>query len=198
MTSRRWIIAAAALLAAPVLAGCSAGFHANTNQPYMPVEGAALIDHAAALPTYGGRQGLTIPQVFILGPDAGAQLAQGGKAPLYLNALSYGGDALQAVTAEGLGTVTLASPIELPANQLVNTGKPTPQVMIDGLAKPLHGGESFKLTFQFAKAGAVTLDVPVVTRSREYTAYPMAPGATPAPTPTASPTPSEGHSEGGH
>ncbi|GAA2778872.1 hypothetical protein GCM10020219_057800 [Nonomuraea dietziae] len=100
------------------------------------------------------------------------------------------------VVAEGLGNVKLAAPIALPSNQGVNTGKPTPQIMIEGLTKPLSGGESVKLDLQFANAGVVPVTVPVITRSREYMAYPMAPGATPAPpkpTPSATAAAESGH-----
>ena len=185
MTSRRWIVVAAAFLAAPALAGCGAGFDATTNKPYAPNEAQALIDQGS----YGTR-GIQIPQAFILGPDAGAQLAWRGSAPIYLNILNTAGtaDTLQAVSAGNMGTAKVTAPIQLPSNQLVNTGKPAPQIMLEAISKSLRGGETIKLDLQFANAGIVSLNVPVVTRSREYKDYPPAPNATPAPTP--SPTPS--------
>lgn len=71
--------------------------------------------------------------------------------------------------------------------------------MLEGLSKALRGGESVKLDLTFANAGVVSLDVPVVTRSREFKEYPPAPGATAAPTPTPSATPSDEHAtESGH
>ncbi|WP_246268763.1 copper chaperone PCu(A)C [Nonomuraea typhae] len=191
MTSRRWIVAAASLLAAPVLAGCAAGFDANTNKPYAPTEGAALIQSGK----YGSR-GVQIPQAFILGPDVGAQLAQGGQAPVYLNVLSPGGDTIEAVTTD-VGTAKLVAPVNVPAGVLTSTGKPTPQILIQSLAKPLKGGETVAVSIQFARAGTVEMSVPVVSRSREYTAYPPAPGATPAPAPTSSPSASP-TTGGGH
>ncbi|MER6509192.1 copper chaperone PCu(A)C [Nonomuraea sp. NPDC001636] len=186
MTSRRWIVVAAAFLAAPVLAGCGAGFDANTNKPYAPNEAVALIDQGA----YGTR-GIHIPQAFILGPDSGAQLPWRGSAPIYLNILNTGGaaDTLQAVSAGSVGSVKVATPIQLPPNQLVNTGKPQPQLMLESISTSLRGGESVRLDLQFANAGTVTLTVPVVTRSREFKDYPAAPNATPVATPSASPTP---------
>ncbi|MFI7419648.1 copper chaperone PCu(A)C [Nonomuraea sp. NPDC049684] len=186
MTSRRWIVVAAAFLAAPVLAGCGAGFDANTNKPYAPNEAVALIDQGA----YGTR-GIHIPQAFILGPDSGAQLPWRGSAPIYLNILNTAGaaDTLQAVSAGSVGSVKVATPIQLPPNQLVNTGKPQPQLMLESISTSLRGGESVRLDLQFANAGTVTLTVPVVTRSREFKDYPAAPNATPAPTPSASATP---------
>lgn len=193
VTSRRWIVATAALLAAPVLAGCSAGFGANTAKPYAPNEAGVLIEQGK----YGSR-GIQIPQAFVLGPDSGAQLAWRGSAPIYLNIINTAGapDTLTAVSAGPLGNVKVATPIQLPSNQLVNTGKPTPQLILEGLSKSLRGGETVKLDLTFANAGLVSLNVPVVTRSREFKDYPPAPGATAAPTPT--PTPSATESEAAH
>ncbi|MEV0622598.1 copper chaperone PCu(A)C [Nonomuraea sp. NPDC050404] len=185
MTSPRWIVVAAAFLAAPVLTGCGAGFDATTNKPYAPNEAQVLIENGKY-----GKSGIHIPQAFILGPDSGAQLAWRGSAPIYLNILNTAGapDTLQAVSAGNMGTVKVTAPIQLPSNQLVNTGKPTPQIMLEAIPKSLRGGESIKLDLQFAKAGVVSMDVPVVTRSREFKDYPPAPNATPPPSPTPTPT----------
>ncbi|GAA3645128.1 hypothetical protein GCM10022224_004630 [Nonomuraea antimicrobica] len=185
VTSRRWIVVAAAFLAAPVLVGCGAGFDATTNKPYAPNEAQALIEKGK----YGNQSGINIPQAFILGPDSGAQLPWRGSAPIYLNILNTGApDTLQAVSAGTLGSVKVTAPIQLPSNQLVNTGKPTPQLMLESISKSLRGGETIKLDLQFANAGVVSMNVPVVTRSREFAEYPPAPGATPAPTPSATPS----------
>ncbi|MET7337106.1 copper chaperone PCu(A)C [Nonomuraea sp. NPDC005650] len=193
MTSRRWIVVAAAFLAAPVLAGCGAGFDATTNKPYAPNEAQVLIENGA----YGTR-GIQIPQAFILGPDAGAQIAWRGSAPIYLNILNTAEtpDTLQAVSAGNMGTVKVTAPIQLPSKQLVNTGKPAPQIMLEAIPKSLRGGESIKLDLQFANAGIVSMNVPVVTRSREFKDYPPAPNATAAPTP--SPSASASASEEAH
>ncbi|TDD18325.1 copper chaperone PCu(A)C, partial [Nonomuraea diastatica] len=160
-----------------MIAGCGAGFDATTNQPYAPNEAQVLIEKGA----YGTR-GIHIPQAFILGPDPGAQLAWRGSAPIYLNILNKSDtpDTLQTITAGGMGEVKVTAPIQLPVGQLVNTGKPTPQIMLESIPKSLRGGESIKLDLQFAKAGVVSMNVPVVTRSREYQDYPPAPNATPA------------------
>lgn len=184
MTRRRWIVAAAVFLAAPVLAGCSAGFDADTNKPYAPNEAGVLFDQAKNYGTHG----IQIPQAFILGPDSGAQLVYGGSAPVYLNILNTNGapDTLTAVNAGTMATAKVTTPIQLPSNQLVNTGKPSPQIMLEGISKGLRGGESIRLDLQFANAGVVSMNVPVVTRSREFKDYPPAPNATAAPTPTPS------------
>lgn len=185
MTSRRWIVTAAAFLAAPVLAGCSVGFDANTNKPYAPVEAAALIERGAY-----GKQTIHIPRAFILGPDSGGQIPWRGSAPLYVTLLNTGGapDTLQAVSAGNAAAVKLAAPIQLPVNQLVDTGKPSPQIKLESIAKALRGGESIRLDFQFANAGTVSMNVPVVTRSREFATYPAVEGAIPPPSPSPTPT----------
>ncbi|MFC4013412.1 copper chaperone PCu(A)C [Nonomuraea purpurea] len=193
VTRPRWIVVAAAFLTAPVLAGCGAGFDANTNKPYAPNEAQVLMDNGAY-----GKSGIHIPQAFVLGPDSGAQLAWLGSAPIYLNILNTNGapDTLQAVSAGNMGKVKMTAQVPLPANQLVNTGKPTPQLMLEAIPRSLRGGETIKLDLQFANAGVVSLNVPVVTRSREFKDYPPAPNATPAATPSASPSATqaaEGH-----
>ncbi|HEX4818344.1 MAG TPA: copper chaperone PCu(A)C [Nonomuraea sp.] len=187
VTSRRWIAAAAAFLAAPLLAGCGAGFDATTNKPYAPNEAQVLIENGA----YGHRSGIHIPQAFILGPNRGTLLPWRGSAPIYLNILNTAAapDTLQAVSAGNMGAVKVTAPIQLPSNQLVNTGKPSPQLMLEAIPRSLRGGETIRLDLQFANAGTVSLNVPVVTRSREFEEYPPPPGApTPTPSPTATPS----------
>ncbi|MFG1941582.1 copper chaperone PCu(A)C [Nonomuraea sp. NPDC048826] len=193
MTSRRWIAAAAAFLAAPVLAGCSAGFDANTNQPYAPVEAAALIDQGAY-----GKQSIHIPQAFVLGPESGGQLPWRGNAPVYLTILNDGSaaDTLQAVSAGEVAEAKLAAPLQLPPGQLVKSEPAKPQIVLEGLSKALRGGETIQLDLQFASAGTITLNVPVVPHNREYASYPAVQGAIPAPTP--SPTPTDEAAEEAH
>ncbi|MBB2909278.1 copper(I)-binding protein [Streptosporangium becharense] len=177
----RAIAAAAFLAAAPALAGCGAGFDATTNKPYAPTEALAV----------NTEQGIKISQAFFLGPDSGAQLAAGGSTPLYLSMVNTNQtpDTLVGLGVDpAVGTAKVSAPVTLPPNQRVATGQPTPGILIEGLKKPLRGGESITVQLQFTNAGVVPLTIPVITRSREFTAYPAAPNATPAPTPT--PTPS--------
>jgi copper(I)-binding protein len=190
VTSRRRIAVAAAFLAAPVLAGCSVGFDANTNKPYAPVEAAALIDQGAY-----GKQSIHVPQAFILGPEPGGQIPWRGSVPVYLTMLNTGDSAetLKSASAGDFATAKVESPVQLPPNQLVKTEAGKPYVVLEGLNKALRGGEYVRLDLQFASAGTITLNVPVVARSREYVAYPAVEGAIPAPTP--SPTPTEAAEE---
>jgi copper(I)-binding protein len=199
-TSRRRVIAVAALLAAaPALAACGAGSDANTSNAYAPTEANVLIDSNGTSKTYG-RNGIKIAQAFLLGPQSGAQIAAGGSVPLYLSMVNYGAtaDTLQGVTVAGQGTASVKAPgpITLPPGRLVNTGRPASQVILEGTQKPLYGGESLALTLKFANAGDIQMAVPVVTRSREFADLPAAPSAVPSPTastlpatPSATPSP---------
>ncbi|MER6825742.1 copper chaperone PCu(A)C [Streptosporangium sp. NPDC000563] len=187
----RAIVAAAFLAAASALAGCGAGSDAITNKPYSPTE--ALTVKA---------NGIDISQAFFLGPDSGATLPEGAATPLYLSLINTnaGSDQLVGLGVDpALGTAKVSAPVPLPHNQRVSVGKPTPTILIEGLKKPLRGGEGVKVQLQFANAGIVQLTIPVITRSREFTAYPQAPGASAAPTPSATPSATatgEEHSSG--
>ncbi|MDP9846908.1 copper chaperone PCu(A)C [Streptosporangium lutulentum] len=183
--SRHRVIAAAAFLAAaPALAGCGAGFDAITNHPYAPTE--ALATEA---------KGISISQAFFLGPDSGTTIPAGAATPLYLSMVNtnQAPDTLVGIGVDpALGTAKVSAPVTLPVQTRVGVGKPTPTILIEGLKKPLSGGESIQVQLQFANAGLIPLTIPVITRSREFTSLPQAPGvsATPTPTPTSTPTPS--------
>ncbi|GII67330.1 hypothetical protein Skr01_74150 [Sphaerisporangium krabiense] len=190
-TSRRRVIIATALLAAvPALAACGAGSDANTSTAYAPTEANVLLDGEAK--TYG-RNGIKIAQAFALGPDSGQQIASGGSVPLYISMLNdgTGADTLESVAINDRSAASVkGGAIQLPPGQLVNTGRPASQVVLEGVQKPLRGGESISLTLRFAKAGDIAMTVPVVTRSREYASLSPAPSApaTPSTTPTPSPS----------
>ncbi|GGK95081.1 hypothetical protein Sme01_57900 [Sphaerisporangium melleum] len=190
-TSRRRVMMITALLAAaPALAACGAGADANTSNAYAPTEANVLIDSNGSAKSYG-RNGIKIPQAFLLGPEAGAQIAPGGAVPLYLSMVNYGTatDRLEGVAVAPQVATSVKSPgsIAVPPGQLANTGKPASQVVLEGIQKPLYGGETLQLTLRFANAGDIQMNVPVVTRSREYASLPAAPS--PAASLPATPTP---------
>jgi copper(I)-binding protein len=180
--SRYRVIAAAAafLAAAPALAGCGAGSDAITSQHYSPTE--ALTKDVP---------GISISQAFFLGPDSGSTIPAGAATPLYLSVVNTGQapDQLVGIGVDAaLGTAKVSSPVTLPIQERVSVGRPTPSIMIEGLKKPLKGGESIQVQLQFANAGLVPLTIPVITRGREFASLPPAPGVSAVPTPT--PTPS--------
>ncbi|MEV6982535.1 copper chaperone PCu(A)C [Sphaerisporangium sp. NPDC051017] len=194
-TSRRRVIIASALLAAgPALAACGAGSDANTSNAYAPTEANVLIDGTESAKTYG-RNGIKVAQAFALGPDSGQQIAPGGSVPLYLSMVNYGtnSDTLEGVAVNDRSATSVKSggPITLPPGQLVNTGRPASQVVLEGTQKPLRGGESLSLTLRFTNAGDIAMTIPVITRSREFASLPPAPSPSPSPTASAVPSTSE-------
>ena len=59
---------------------------------------------------------------------------------------------------------------------------PEPELILTGLTRSLPGGTYVKVRLTFLRAGTVSLDVPVLSRSNAYATF--------SPAPTASPTPS--------
>jgi copper(I)-binding protein len=187
----RAIAVAAFFASIPALAACGAGVDANTNNAYAPTEAGVLIQDDGSTRSYGDK-GIMVSQAFILGPDSGQQIAAGGSAPLYLTIVNRESapDTLTRILSadEQSSSVNLPSPITLPTDQAAKT----PQATVDGLKRPLLGGESVKLTLQFTNAGDITMWVPVVTRSREFATLPPAPSPTPTPLTTAAPATTPG------
>lgn len=178
----RLLAVAALFAAAPALVACGAGHDANLTESYSPTEAAQV-----------SANGITIAQAFILGPASGAQITPGSAAPIYLTMLNSNTapDQLVSITTDSqMATSTRAAgAISLPPGQLVYTGTPTPRITLEGTKKSLYGGESTKLTLNFQNAGAITVDVPVITRNREFADLPTAPSSTPESN-TATPSPS--------
>jgi len=179
------VLAIAALV--PVLAGCEAGSNAPTQQWHQPTDGAAAVHHNIA-----------IRNVFVLGAPLGAKLAAGRSAGLFLALVNEGSvDRLLSITAPGTAqSVTLpGGTVRLGSQQSVLLTGPAPQVVLQGLTRPLTGGTTVKLVLDFQNAGSVTMVVPVMPRAQYYSTFSPAPTPTPSPakhpaSPGASPTPS--------
>jgi copper(I)-binding protein len=173
-TVTRWnrrLLAGALAILVPALAGCEAGFNAPT-----------LMFHQASFGMSAIVDGISIDNVFVLGPAPGATLQAGGQAGLFMALQAPNGDQLISISAPGTASsVQLGNgPITLSPNTLVDLEGPAPLLMLDGLTNPLNGGESVKLQLNFATAGQVTITVPVEPAAQEFATY------LPAPTPTAS------------
>jgi copper(I)-binding protein len=171
--NRRLLFGAMALLL-PALAGCEAGLNAPTLQY-----------HPANFSANTVKDGISFSNLFVLGaaPD-GPQVA-GGRTGVFMSLFAANGDRLTAVKAPGTATsvsITGGS-VNLPAQSLVGLSGPTPKVVLNGLADSLQGGETVTLSFVFAKAGTITLAVPVEPQAFEYQTY--SPPATPSPSPSA-------------
>ncbi|WP_045876619.1 hypothetical protein [Pseudofrankia sp. DC12] len=169
-------LAAAALLGAPALAACASGNDAMTNLARTTTN------------TANGAVGtINLRNVYVAGP-----VSQGGDAQV-ISALFNGGtqdDSLVAISSPDATGGTPGSPATLaPAGgqiYIANGSAPT----LTGLKKNLAIGTATKVTFTFAKAGAVTLDVPVEAPLPGASAAPSvtAPATTAAVTPTATGT----------
>ena len=160
--TRRLLVGAIAILV-PVLAGCEAGYNAPT-----------LTYHPASNGVSTVANGITIDNLFVLGPTLGATLPAGGQAGVFLSLLAQdNNDRLVSVSAPGAASSVqlLAGPVQLSQGTLVNLQGPHPVVVLNGLTSPLSGGETVHLVLIFATAGAVALQVPVFPAAYEYATY---------------------------
>ena len=168
---RRLLFGALAVLA-PALAGCEAGFNAPT-----------LEYHPAAFGAYAMKNGVSISNAFVLGPSPSGPEVAGGRAGLFLAITSQNGDKLVSASAPGTASAVkiLGGSVSVPAAAPVTLTGPVPRVVLTGLANPLQGGETVTLNLKFAKAGTVTLAVPVEPQAYEYSTF--SPPPTPSPSP---------------
>ena len=159
--NRRLLLGAIAVLL-PALAGCEAGYNAPT-----------LTFHPASSGVSVVKNGVTIDNLFVLGPTLGSTLPAGGRAGVFLAIESENGDRLVSVSAPGTASsVKLAGgSIDLPAQTLVDLGGPVPRMVLTGLTSSLSGGDTVQLTLVFAEAGVVTLGVPVEPHAYDYATY---------------------------
>jgi hypothetical protein len=171
--NRRLLLGAVVVLV-PVLAGCEAGLNAPTLQY-----------HPANFTADATKNGISFSNVFVLGPAPDGPAVAGGRTGVFLSLYAKQDDRLESVRAEG--TASQASiaggAVNLPANSLVDLGGPVPRIVLSGLANPLQGGATVPMDFTFAKAGKITLDVPVEPQSFDFGTY--SPPPTPSPSPSA-------------
>ena len=169
--NRRLLFGVLAVLV-PALAGCEAGLNAPT-----------LEFHPAAFGAYTIKNGISISNAFVLGPSLNGPAVAGGRAGVFLSITAANGDRLISVSAPGtaLAVRITGGSVNLPAQVPVDLTGPVPKVVLVGLANPLQGGETVTLNFKFAKAGTVTMAVPVEPQAYEYSTF--SPPPTPSPPP---------------
>ena len=163
------LIGALALLI-PAIAGCEAGLNAPT-----------LEFHPASAGANTTVNGIKINNVFVLSAPSGSSVPAGSSAGMFL-ALFNGGmsdDQLLGVSAPGsAASVRLSGgSVSLPVQSAVNLTGPHPEVVLNGLTRPLSGGQAVQVVFNFLHAGAVTLDVPVEPQSYSFSTFSAPPGA---------------------
>jgi copper(I)-binding protein len=180
---RRSLLAGAvAMLVVPALAGCQAGPRAPTLQ-----------FHQAAFGFHTVINGITISNAFVLAAPSGSSLPAGSQAGLFLGLYNNGSadDALTAVAVphgEASSVSIQGGSVTIPAYSSVNLTGPTPQVVLNGLSKPLSGGQDIEVVLGFQHAGSVTMDVPVEPQSFYYSDLSQPPSPTPTATPSLTPT----------
>ena len=182
--ARSTLIGGLALLAIPAVAGCEAGLNAPT-----------LEFHPAAGGAYATSDGISVSNAFVLGAPAGSSVPAGGSASLFVGLFNNGSinDKLLSVSApNAAASVTIkGGGVTIPAEGAANLTGPEPTVVLKSLTKPLSGGQDIRVTFDFAQAGALTLDVPVEPKSDYYTTFsapPVAAAATPSSSGSATPS----------
>ena len=173
--NRRMLFGALAVLA-PALVGCEAGLNAPT-----------LEFHPAAFGAYADKNGISISNAFVLGPPPNGPVVAGGRAGVFFAVTAQNGDKLVSVSAPGTASQVMITggSVNLPPSALVTLTGPVPKVVLAGLANPLQGGEAVTLNLNFAKAGTVTLNVPVEPKAYEYATF----SPPPTPSPTGKPKP---------
>ncbi len=177
--NRRLLFGAVVVLV-PALAGCEAGFNAPTQQ-YHPANFAANKT----------QNGISLANLFVLDTATNGEGVAGGRAGVFLSLYSADGDRLTSVSApDAASSVKIAGgSVDLPAEIPVNMGGPVPKVVLTGLTNPLQAGQTVSMSFTFAKAGTITVSVPVEPNRFEYATF--SPPASPNPAPSARPKPTK-------
>jgi copper(I)-binding protein len=173
------VVLLASAIASVGAAGCAAGNDSLTNLARTTTNSAA-----------GAVGPITLRNVYVAGP-----VAEGGSAPIVSAFFNASGDpdTLVSVSSPEATGGRLPTPAQIPpggGEVFIADGRAP---SLQGVRQNLLIGAELPITFTFAKAGSVTLDVPV---------EPPAPGASAAPTsasPTvASPSPTAGATRSGH
>jgi len=169
--NRRLLLGAVVALV-PVLAGCEAGLNAPTLQY-----------HPANFTANKIQNGISFSNVFVLDTATNGEGVAGGQAGVFLSLYAENGDRLESVSAPDAASSVkiVGGPVNLPADELVDMSGPVPRVVLTGLTNPLQAGATVAMTFTFAKAGPITLAVPVEPKTFEYATYspPASPNAPP-------------------
>lgn len=178
--SRRMLFGALAVLV-PALAGCEAGFDAPTLQY-----------HPAAFGGYATHNGIAIDNAFVLASTTGVAVPRAG---VFFSVTSQDGDRLVSINAPGTAPLVriAGGAVNLPPQVPANLTGPVPTVVLTGLSSPLAAGSTITMNFNFARAGTVTMQVPVEPHAGEYATFsppPALPTPAPAKSPTASASPS--------
>lgn len=159
---RGW--AAVLLTAALALSGCAAGQISQTAQQVSGVDGSE------------GTAGYIGVRNVLLATPEGSNYPTGSDIPLllWISNDSQAGDTLTGASSPAAASVEITGNAAIPAQSLVQVAPQQKIAMtVKGLAKDLNYGFSIPVTFTFASAGAITVNVPVeIPTSRTVTDRP--------------------------
>ena len=158
-------LGACALAVAAILSGCSAGQIAQTATQQAAVNGTSA--------TVGD---ITLRNVHLRAPQTSDYVEPGSEVELLFVAANDSpdtSDKLTSITSDS-GTVSLSGDTSLPATDVLVVGEPDGQVaaleqaetadaakaMVD-IDKPITNGLTYNFTFNFEKAGEITVAVPI-------------------------------------
>jgi copper(I)-binding protein len=134
-------------------------------------------------------RGIKITDAFVLGWASGP-IPAGQSASVFLALYNEGRTAerLTGASAPGVAkSVTVpAGGVALPSSESVRLTGPKPEIVLSGLLHPLQSGGSVKVTLTFSGAGNVSVTLPVLPRTEDYSTFSPAP---PPATPTTSASP---------
>ncbi len=153
--SRRPALALAVALSATLLSGCGVGLHNRTYQEHGREDGAVA--------DIGG---LAIRNLHVLPPDSGSVLDVGSGALVVGGLVNKGtqDDKLVGATSDVAGAVTLllgGSPVTDVAVPALGSADQNWSLQLGGLTRAVHVAQYVGVTLEFARAGRVTLQVPL-------------------------------------
>lgn len=158
-------LAACGLAAAAALSGCSAGQLAQTATQQAAVNGtAAMVGN------------VTLRNVHLRAPQTADYVAPGSEVELLFVAANESPDTADKLTSitSDYGSVSLTGDTSLPAHDVLVVGAPDGQISaleatekadaakaMVNINKPITNGLTYNFTFNFEKAGQITVPVPI-------------------------------------
>jgi hypothetical protein len=158
-------VGAGALAIAATLSGCSAGQVAQTATQQAAVNGTAA--------TVGN---ITLRNVHLRAAQTADYVKPGSEVELLFVAANESPDSSDKLTSitSDLGTVSLTGDTSLPATDVLVVGEPNGQIAaleqaetadaakaVVDITKPITNGLTYEFTFNFEKAGQLTVPVPI-------------------------------------
>lgn len=149
---RRVLVPVVAVMAAALaLSGCAAGQIAQTANQVAAIDGA------------NGTVGQLGVRNALLATPTGSDYAKGADAPLQLWVSNAGlqTDTLSSVSTPAAASVQISGTATVPGNSLKDFTGSTVKFTLKGLTSKITYGQSIPVTFTFASAGTLTINVPV-------------------------------------